>query len=119
MSTDFALKLRGEPTSQSGASGSLFSPRTSDKEEPDWLMEVLQNSDLRAEEARRQEPWVFVAPGSYVKKSEYQRRFGEVDLDYYRQRMSPKLFTAFVRHMGAVPGFPGLDVTELTTPPDL
>ena len=44
--------------------------------------------------------------------------FGEIDLDYYRQRMSPKLFTAFVRHMGVVPGSPGLDVVELTTHPD-
>ena len=118
MSIDFALKPKADPTSQIGTSGSPFSPKTSDKEEPAWLMEVLQVSDLQAEEARRQEPWVFVAPGFYVQKSEYQRRFAEVDLEYYRQRMSPKLFTAFVRHMGAIPGSPGLDVVELTTLPD-
>ena len=84
----------------------------------EWLAGTPQADAACEDTSPRDEPWVKVAPDFYVKKSECQRRFGEIDLDYYRQRMSPALFLAYVRHMGVVPGFPGLDVTELTTPPD-
>ncbi len=115
MSTDSVLQLDRE---QRGNPGSFFSPRPSGEEEIDWIKRLLGNSESQEGDTRGEEPWVYVAPNYFVKKSEYQRRFGEIDLEYYRQRMSPELFTAFVRHMGVVPGSPGLDVVELTTLPD-
>lgn len=119
MSTDVALQLNVVPISQKGTSGSLFSLEASDTEEPDWLKAVLDTESVQEVESSQEEPWVYVAPHFYVRKSEYKRRFGEFDLDYYRQRMTPELFTAFVRHMGVVPGSPELDVVELTALPDL
>ena len=119
MSTDFSITLDREFTGIAGDLGNLFSPKTSDTERFQWLSGAPQRNAVQEKPSAHEEPWIKVAPDFYVKKSEYQRRFGEVDLDYYRQRMSPKLFTAFVRHMGVVPGSPGLDVVELTTLPDL
>ena len=119
MSTDFSLALDREVTDQSGALVNVFSPKNPDTEEFQWLSGAPQRSAVQEKPSAYEEPWIKVAPDFYVKKSEYQRRFAEVDLDYYRQRMTPKLFTAFVRHMGVVPGSPGLDVVELTTLPDL
>ena len=118
MSTDFTLQLDRELTSKSSTPGILFTPKNLDKDDTDWLRGILDGGDVQEEEPRHEEPWVYVAPDFYVKKSEYQRRYGEIDLEFYRQRMSPALFTAFVRHMGVVPGSPGLDVVELTTLPD-
>lgn len=47
---------------------------------------------------------VEVCPGFTVTREEYERRFGGVDLDYYRDRMKPDVFRAFVRSMGTVRG---------------
>ena len=120
MSTDTSLLVEIDSTVQDGV---LASPINSETAESTWDIEKLlgtpQVSVIRGDKATYDEPWIKVAPDFFVKKSEYQRRFAEVDLDYYRQRMTPKLFTAFVRHMGVVPGSPGLDVVELTTLPDL
>ena len=118
MSTDFRISLDREVTNLNGALVSSFSPKTPDTEEFQWLSGAPQRSAVQEKPSAHEDPWIKVAPDFYVKKSEYQRRFGEVDLEYYRQRMSPRLFRAFVRNMGAVPGSLGLDVVELTTTPD-
>ena len=118
MSTDFSISLNRDVTDQSGALVYLFSPKTPHTGQFQWLSGAPQRNAVQEKPSAHEEPWIKVAPDYFVKKSEYQRRFGEVDLDYYRQRMSPKLFTAFVRHMGVIPGSPGLDVVELTTLPD-
>ncbi len=122
MSTDSMsiLKLDSELTVQEeGLPASPFSSKSADSPwDIDRFLRMAQAGVAAKDTSTQKEPWVRVAPDYYVRKSEYQRRFGEIDLDYYRQRMSPALFLAYVRHMGVVPGFPGLDVTELTTPPD-
>ena len=119
MSTDSGLLVASKPTAQVDQ---LKAPFALENAGHPWDIERLvgtpQANAAPEDASTREEPWIKVAPDYYVKKSEYQRRFGEIDLDYYRQRMSPKLFTAFVRHMGAIPGSPGLDVVELTTLPD-
>jgi hypothetical protein len=119
MSIDFALQPDSNPTDRRNVLGSLFIPDNLGKNDIDWLRGILDGGDVKEEETRHAEPWIYVAPDFYVKKSEYQRRFGEIDLEFYRRQMPPELFAAFVRHMGVVPGSPGLDVVELTTLPDL
>ena len=119
MSTDSGLLIAGKPTAQVGQFKVPFALESADRPwDIERLMGISQTNAAREDASTRGEPWIKVAPDYYVKKSEYQRRFGEIDLEYYRQRMSPELFTAFVRHMGVVPGSPGLDVVELTTLPD-
>lgn len=59
-----------------------------------------------------------VAPGVMVWDDEYEERFGWLDLEQYKQRMSPELFKVFVRHMGAIPGHPDLDVCKLCEIPE-
>lgn len=119
MSTDSGLLIASKPTAQVGQ---LKVPFALENADCPWdierLVGILQTNAAREDTSTHGEPWIKVAPEYYVKKSEYQRRFGEIDLEYYRQRMSPELFTAFVRHMGVVPGSPGLDVVELTALPD-
>lgn len=61
---------------------------------------------------------VVVAPGILVWGDEYEQRYGGIDLEKFRQRMSPDLFKAFVRHVGSIPGYPDLDVNEITSIPD-
>ena len=111
--------MEGKKIEPGGLSRNPFAVELAEPQAIEWLKEVLQSNPERQEPVTNEEPWIMVAPDYYVKKSEYQRRFGEVDLEYYRRQMSRKLFTAFVRHMGVVPGSPGLDVVELTTLPDL
>ncbi len=122
MSTDSVLQIDRAPAYRRETSNSLFTAKATKSQDTDWLNGAMPGSAIQesgsAQDVPGGEPWIKVAPDYYVKKSEYQRRFGEFDLDYYRQRMSPKLFTAFVRYMGVVPGSPELDVVELTTPPD-
>lgn len=58
---------------------------------------------------------VLVAPSISVRAEEYEQRYGGIDLEQLRQRMSPDLYKAFVRHIGSIPGDPGLDVSGITT----
>jgi hypothetical protein len=55
-----------------------------------------------------------VAPGVAVDSDEYEKRYGALDLEGLRNRMSPELFKAFVRHIGSIPGHPDLDVSEIS-----
>lgn len=61
---------------------------------------------------------IAVAPGIAVETDEYQKRYGSIDLEQYRQQMSPELFRVFVRHIGRIPGTPGLDLGDIVTTPD-
>jgi|APFre7841882654_1041346.scaffolds.fasta_scaffold04800_4 hypothetical protein len=61
---------------------------------------------------------VVVAPGIIVRASEYEERFGGIELDQYRKRMSPEVFKVFVRHIGSIPGRSTLDVSTITTIPE-
>ena len=58
---------------------------------------------------------ILVAPGILLGKKEYEERFGNIDLEYYRKQMPLELFKVFVRHAGSIPGKPKLDVVELTS----
>jgi len=60
---------------------------------------------------------IAVAQGIAVRSDEYEERYGSIDLDDFRRHMSPELFSAFVRHIGAIPGHRDLDVTQTTTIP--
>lgn len=51
-----------------------------------------------------QAPRIEVYPGFAVTREEYQRRFGGVDLDYFRKHMKPDMFRSFVQSMGTVRG---------------
>ena len=59
-----------------------------------------------------------VAPGIVVGGEEYQQRYGGIDLEQYRQQMSPELFKAFVRHIGRIPGTPDLELGDIVTTPE-
>lgn len=61
---------------------------------------------------------ILVAPGIAVGEDEYERRYGDIDLEQYRQQMSPDLFKAFVRHIGCIPGKPDLDLGDIVTAPE-
>lgn len=61
---------------------------------------------------------VVVAPGIVVGSEEYKQRYGSVDLEQYRQQMSPELFKAFVRHIGRIPGTPDLNLGDIVTTPE-
>lgn len=58
---------------------------------------------------------ILVAPGILLGNKEYEERFGNIDLEYYRKQMPPELFKVFVRHTGSIPGKPKVDVVELTS----
>lgn len=61
---------------------------------------------------------IVVAPGIVVGGEEYKQRYGSIDLEQYRQQMSPELFKAFVRHIGRIPGTPDLDLGDIVTTPE-
>ncbi len=61
---------------------------------------------------------VVVAPGIVVGREEYKQRYGSIDLEQYRQQMSPELFKAFVRHIGRIPGTPDLELGDIVTTPE-
>jgi len=93
----------------------------------DGLRAGLERSGFRqtdqateAAEPRRvvQASAVVVAPGIMVRPNEYEERYGGIDLEGLRDRMTPALFRAFVRHIGAVPGRPDLDVNEIARMPE-
>ena len=84
----------------------------------DALDSALQHSGLRKPDPlpshKIMERAILLAPGVIVRQEEYERRFASIDLDRIRQRMPPRLFQAFVRHIGAIEGRDDVDVTELT-----
>ncbi len=61
---------------------------------------------------------VVVAPGIVVGSDEYKQRYSSIDLEQYRQQMSPELFKAFVRHIGRIPGTPDLDLGDIVATPE-
>ena len=61
---------------------------------------------------------VAVAPGIVVGGYEHEQRYGCINLEEYRQKMSPELFTAFVRHIGRIPGMPDLELSDIVTTPE-
>lgn len=65
------------------------------------------------------ETWTIVAPGIMMRTNEYQERFSGIDLDSFKQKMDPKLFAAFVRHLGTVSGRDDLDIDELSQIPEV
>lgn len=54
------------------------------------------------------EELIEVCPGYSVTKEEYRRRFDGIDLEHFRQQMTPQLFEVFVKTVGIVEGC-GLD----------
>ncbi len=86
------------------------------------LNQSLINSGLTKQRVETTEPEkeqasekILVAPGILLGNKEYEERFGNIDLEYYRKQMSPELFKVFVRHTGSIPGKPKVDVVELTS----
>ena len=61
---------------------------------------------------------IVVAPGIVVGGDEYKQRYGGIDLEQYRQQMSPELFRAFVRYIGRIPGTPDLELGDIVTTPE-
>ena len=61
---------------------------------------------------------VIVAPGVIVSASEYQERYGGIDLEALRRRMAPAVYKAFVRYIGSVRGREDLDVDAISDIPD-
>ena len=90
----------------------------------DGLRDSLERSGFRQPDAVIEEKppppsWASVAPGVIVRASEYEERYGGLDLQGLRKRMAPAVFKAFVRHIGTVPGRPDLDVDEISTIPEV
>ena len=61
---------------------------------------------------------IVVAPGIVVSGDEYEQRYGDIDLEQYKQQMSPELFKAFVRHIGRIPGTSDLNLGDIVTTPE-
>jgi len=92
----------------------------------DAIRGSLERSGFRQPEVVEQrEPlrrtWgaVVVAPGILVRADEFEERYGGIDLQGLRSRMTPALFKAFVRHIGSIPGRPDLDVDEISAIPEV
>jgi len=86
------------------------------------LNQSLINSGITKQRVETTEPEkeqtsgkILVAPGIPMGNKEYEERFGNIDLEYYRKQMPPELFKVFVRHAGSIPGKPKVDVVELTS----
>ena len=62
---------------------------------------------------------IVVARGIAVQASEYEERYGAIDLEYYREHMSPELFRAFVRRIGSIKGRPDLNIGEFVDNPEI
>ena len=58
---------------------------------------------------------IIVARGIAVQAGEYEERYGSIDLEYYRENMSPEMFKAFVRNIGSIRGRADLNVGEFVT----
>jgi hypothetical protein len=61
---------------------------------------------------------ILVAPGIVVGIDEYKQRYGDIDLEKFRQEMSPELFKVFVRHIGRIPGTTDLNLGDIITTPE-
>jgi hypothetical protein len=72
----------------------------------------------RYEEVERP-PLIVVAPGIALQATEYEERYGSIDLKYYREHMSPELFRAFVRRIGSIKGRPDLNIGEFVDSPEI
>ena len=59
-----------------------------------------------------------VARGVRVSEEEYRTRFAGIDLDAFKNRMTPQTFQAFVRFMGILPGDPRVNVVDIATTPE-
>jgi len=59
------------------------------------------------------DPWRIVAPGIAVRASEYEARFAHLDLETLRNRLTPEVFRAFIRHIGIIQGPDDVDVNML------
>ena len=59
------------------------------------------------------EEWRNVAPGIIVSASEYEARYGHLDLTDLQRRMTPAVFNAFVRTIGSIASSSNFDVNEL------
>ena len=86
----------------------------------DMVRTSVETHDVRLGEPQATIPYrgggaILVAPGILVEAQEYQERYGGFDLKSFRERMSPELFKAFVRHIGSVPGYAEMDIDEITT----
>jgi hypothetical protein len=77
-----------------------------------------QPEEVIEERARVPERWVIIAPGIMVRPEEYRERYAALDLESLRERMSPSVFAAFVRHVGCVSGREELDIDDLSQIPD-
>jgi hypothetical protein len=62
---------------------------------------------------------VVVAQGILVRADEFEERYGGIDLQGLKARMTPAIFKAFVRHIGSIPGRPDLDVDEISAIPEV
>ena len=43
-------------------------------------------------------------------------RYGEIDLAYFYEKMSPQMFKAFTENIGVIRGSKDLDICKLTQP---
>ena len=93
--------------------------RWRDKLETDLRINLAQagypqpNEVIEEIRAPSPDPWRVVAPGVTVRASEYAVRYAHLDLEALRDRLSPEVFRAFVRHAGAIRGPEDVDVTLL------
>jgi len=57
-------------------------------------------------------PLIVVAEGIAVQAREYEERYDGIDLEYYREHMSPEMFRSFVRRIGSIRGRPDINIGE-------
>jgi len=62
---------------------------------------------------------IVVATGIAVQAGEYTERYGSIELEYFREHMSPEMFKAFVRHIGSIKGRPDLNIGEFVDTPEI
>lgn len=74
--------------------------------------------EITQEAKKSIQPHVLVAPGILVPGDEYKKRFGTIDLEEYRRKMSPGLFRVFVKHIGSISGMSKLDIQKLLSNPE-
>ena len=86
------------------------------------LNQSLINSGITKQRVETTEPEkeqtrgkILVAAGILLGNKEYEERFGNIDLEYYRKQMPPELFKVFVRYTGSIQGKADVDVVELTS----
>lgn len=75
----------------------------------------LPQSEFHELEERGTEGKILLAPGIAVSSSEYEKRYGSIEIERYKKQMSPELFKVFIRHIGAIHGTRKLNIDELTS----